>query len=419
MGRIFATFAVVLGVFVVVGCDGGGGSHGNPLFVYLTWRGDTSTTMTVNFQTEVAYPSIAVAYRLIPDSGSEPGEFVEVDVLDSRRLDHHKDKRWVHSVELVALTPGAKYEFSVLLNMTTLDQSGSHFFRTLPADTGASIRFINGGDLDVGDDAETLMLLASMEDPMFALIGGDLVYVDDSPAMEALEDRWDTWFERWESIMRTSEGCLVPLVMVLGDHEMDSVDPYAGGVDAVEFFLDFFDQNEELAEQSYFARTFGANMVIYALDSGNAISHADQREWLRAQMTQFAGIPHQFAVYHHPLYPAAKPFDDPVASVWAIRGREEWGPLFDEFGLDTAFEHDGHVFKQTFRLKAGVVDPAGTLYLGEGAFGRVPRTPEDRDYLETSGAIQHFWSVVVDDIGASYTAIDIDGVAFHTYPAIP
>jgi len=375
--------------------------------------------MTVNFQTKGAYPSISVAYRLVPDDGSDAGVFVEVDVLDSRRLDHHKDRRWVHSAELVGLTPGGKYEFSVLLNMATLDQSGSHFFRTLPDETDAQIRFINGGDMDVGAAAETLMQFASLEDPMFALIGGDVVYVDGSPALEALEDRWDTWFRRWQSIMRTSEGCLVPLVMVLGDHEMDTDDPYGGGVDQVEFFLDFFDQNEEIAEQSYFARTFGANLVIYVLDSGNAVSHAGQREWLRGRMTQFAGIPHQFAAYHHPLYPVAKPFDDPVASVWAIRGREEWEPLFDEFSLDTAFEHDGHLFKQTFRLKAGVVDPTGTLYLGEGAFGQKQRPPQERDFVETSGGIQHFWSVVVDDLGATYTAIDINGVAFHTYPAVP
>jgi hypothetical protein len=193
---------------------------------------------------------------------------------------------------------------------------------------------------------------------------------------------------------------------------MDSDDPYDDGPEGVEFFLDFFTQRRVNPNLTYFTQTFGPNLVVYVLDSGNAYSHAEQVQWLQEEMMDHAHFPNQFAAYHQPLYPSAKDFDNQ----WAEFGWELWGPVFDEFSLDTAFEHDGHTLKQTFRMRGEIADPTGTLYLGDGAFGRKTREPIDNDFLAFAEDKKHFWSVSVNERGATYTAVDRKGKVIHELP---
>ncbi len=386
-----------------------------PLFVYLTWQGDTSTTMMVNFQTKDSFSLPFVQYRHIPDNGDPPEDFTRIDDGLGLQLNQHEDKRWVHSVEITGLQAGQRYEFRAGLD--TGLPSRDYLFRTISDEPDAAIRFINGGDMDLedtgtdidDDHTKQLMSQAIKDDPHFALLGGDLVYEGGS---EELEEKWDNWFLTWQEIMVTSEDCLVPMVLAVGDHEMDSDDPYDDGPEGVEFFLDFFTQRRVNQKLTYFTQTFGPNLVVYVLDSGNAYSHAEQVQWLQEEMTNHADFPNQFAAYHHPLYPSAKDFDNE----WAELGRELWGPVFDEFGLDTAFEHDAHTLKQTFRMRGEIVDPTGTLYLGDGAFGRKTREPDEHEYLEFAEEVKHYWSVSVNELGATYTGVDRKGRVIHQYP---
>ncbi len=211
-----------------------------PLFVYLTWQGDTSTTMMVNFQTKDSFSLPFVQYRHIPDNGDPPEDFTRIDDGLGLQLNQHEDKRWVHSVEITGLQAGQRYEFRAGLD--TGLPSRDYLFRTISDEPDAAIRFINGGDMDLedtgtdidDDHTKQLMSQAIKDDPHFALLGGDLVYEGGS---EELEEKWDNWFLTWQEIMVTSEDCLVPMVLAVGDHEMDSDDPYDDGPEGVEFFL--------------------------------------------------------------------------------------------------------------------------------------------------------------------------------------
>jgi hypothetical protein len=49
--------------------------------------------------------------------------------------------------------------------------------------------------------------------------------------------------------------------------------------------------------------------------------------------------------------------------------REHWCPLFDEYGVQLAFEHHDHAYKRTYPIRKGTVDPRGVVYLGDGAWG--------------------------------------------------
>lgn len=50
-------------------------------------------------------------------------------------------------------------------------------FKTLPSDT-AGVTFITGGDLGLSEMTKTLMKQAALQNPDFALIGGDVAYAN-------------------------------------------------------------------------------------------------------------------------------------------------------------------------------------------------------------------------------------------------
>ena len=74
-------------------------------------------------------------------------------------------------------------------------------------------------------------------------------------------------------------------------------------------------------------------------------------------------------------------------------------------------EHHDHVLKRTKPLKGGKVAEAGTVFIGDGCFGRGAREidPEPRWYNEIEGSIPHFWVVDVADSGLDFRAIDHEG----------
>ena len=74
----------------------------------------------------------------------------------------------VFRAELTGLTPGTEYQFRIGRNPPT------YRFRTMPAKATDTFQFVSGGDCGVNAHAVANNILAAKQDPMFALIGGDL-----------------------------------------------------------------------------------------------------------------------------------------------------------------------------------------------------------------------------------------------------
>ncbi|MGB3544976.1 fibronectin type III domain-containing protein, partial [Rubrivirga sp.] len=109
-----------------------------PRHVYLTWQGDTATTMTVVYHTFGAEPGPS-AVRYGTDDLDLEGEGA------SHQIEGLEDERWVHVVELTDLEAGARYQF-------VAGRGGQRrAFRTVPADA-RPVRFVTGGDLGVSDE---------------------------------------------------------------------------------------------------------------------------------------------------------------------------------------------------------------------------------------------------------------------------
>jgi hypothetical protein len=167
----------------------------------------------------------------------------------------------------------------------------------------------------------------------------------------------------------------------------------------------------------YFSRDIGGMALLLMLDSSHVVPHTGpQLEWLGAELAANEDAPYKIAVYHKQLYPSHHAFDGDDAT----QGRAYWQPLFDQYGLDIAFEHHGHASKRTVPLRGGEPDPAGTVYLGEGGWGVEPRRPDvDRGYLEQAAQRRHFWVVDVSPQALNCRAADEQGQVFDAYSVHP
>lgn len=372
--------------------------------VYLTWQGDPSTTMTVNYQSAKDLDAVSLHY----DTESRDGEAAAyrfTALAQSGAVPGLEGKRYVYHVEASDLEPGALYYF-------VLSSGGEAItpelrFRPLPP-KDQPIRFISGGDMSVLPRAHQLTKLAGSKDPMFGLIGGDLAYANGDLRNLWM---WDAWLAMWQGNMVTSDGVMIPMVLAIGNHEVNGKD---GPLDVrAPFYYGFFAQGGS----PYFTMKLRDDTVLIVLDSGHSVPHGgEQAQWLDDTFAANQDTRNTIAIYHAPLYPSHRDFDD----VRAVDGRENWLPIFDKYGLRVALENHDHTFKRTKILQGGRVSETGTVYLGDGCFGQNPRDiPEpDRWYLEKAAGVPHFWLVEIDDQGMHFQAVshaddEIDRIDFE------
>lgn len=397
------------------------GSRSGVFHCYLTWQGDTGTTMTVNYHSAEAGPSHVffdtesqdgdpAAYRFVAEGTSHHVPFL--------RLFEDAD-RPVHTVELTGLSPGETYFFVAGDEATGF--STEKKFRTI-SDNGA-LRIVSGGDIGTGSAVSGLFRHAAAQDPHVALVGGDIAYADGRLKEW---DEWDEWLDLWERHMVTPDGYEVPMILAAGNHEVDSsFFAFATPLFSAPFYFGYLAQDGsgiEPGRRAYFSRWLGNNLRLFVLDSAHVTPlTGHQLDWLRAELAATPDDVLTVALYHVPLYPSHRNFGP--LSISALV-RTAWRRTFDEFGLDLGFENHDHMHKRTHPLRNNRIDPEGTVYLGDGCFGRSPRDGDqarrledpaelarlglEENYLAAWASRRHFWSLEYDPVTGALTAMAID-----------
>lgn len=392
------TPAAIAGLLLMLsGCVSTGRDH-----VYLTWQGDTSTTMTVNFHTDAAPLETTVFYDTEPH-GAKLRAYPNKAKGTAAHFASPKGDRYINSVELTGLEPGATYYFAIGKTAPAKPgPQGEYKFRTIP-DNGADIRFITGGDMGAWARPRMLLAEAAQFDPLFGVVGGDIPYANGKRKNVHL---WDRWLNNWQDTMVTSDGCLVPMVLAIGNHETN--DEYSAPLEKAPFYYAWLPQGGK----TYFARQFGPDVALFVLDSDHIVPHAEQAAWLAQQLEQHENAQHKFAVYHVPLYPSHRDFDGGNSAA----GREHWLPLFDQYRLEAAFENHDHTHKRSKPLRNNEVAEGGTVYFGDGCFGVPARSIDNKGawYLETASSTPHFWVVEVSGADTRYRAVDVHGQVFDS-----
>ncbi len=370
-----------------------------PLSVYLTWQKNPESTMTIQWITPLDETLDRVQYKIKGDSKWQTADGHHIPMPD-------KVPYWIHSIELTALQPDSYYSFTIG------SQKTEYKFHTMSIDPSKPIRFIDGGDVyhDGLDILEKMNRQAAKLNPMFAIVGGDIAYNDDKHGAHPNEmPRWMDFLIAWKNQMVTPDGCLIPMIPAIGNHDVKRKAKNASKpFNQAPFFYALF---AFPGNQGYNVLDFGNVMSLIILDTAHTHPiEGQQAYWLCQTLEKRQKVPHKFVSYHVGAYPSYRSFDGDTAT----KIRKYWVPLFEKFGVAAVFEHHDHTYKRTWPLRNNKVDfDNGVLYLGDGAWGvDPPRTPKPAEsiwYLAQSKASRHVIFTTIHGKERHFMAIDDHG----------
>ena len=374
----------------------------NVELVFLTWEHeDTSHTMTINYIPDSASLTAMVYYDTTSHNG-DPASYrynTQGEVRTYSGVNFN-----VHSTQLTGLVPDKTYYF--IVGDKTTGYSSERKFRTVP-ETG-SIRFISGGDASVSEEFEEVCKIAAQSNPHFAIIGGDIAYANGNINSQQL---WLELLDIWQDTMVTPDGYTIPVIAAIGNHEVDASNqpphkpPTQLLIDNAPFYYMIF---HPAADKTFFKRKIGKDTTLFMLDTEHIYpSGGEQLAWMNENFAKHKNDKFRFSSYHVPLYPS---FRDPEDSRNALL-RKNWLSVFDQYHLDVAFENHEHTLKKSRLLRNHqLVDTQGTIYIGDGNWGRRSRIPVDHWYLEATRPVNHVWAVTLNEDTASFKALTIDGI---------
>jgi len=309
------------------------------------------------------------------------------------------------SVDLKGLKPGNRYEFQIIRWGRPV---GSWEFETAPVRFREGMNFVTGGDM-YGTRAwlDAMNRRAGLEDPLFALLGGDLAYANGTNG-----EKWRDWLDSWRDCAVAPDGRLIPMVVAIGNHEVKGYQyrpTDAPGREDAPFFYSLFSGKSDGAN---FTVDFGDYLSLVGIDSGHTANVADQTQWLGRVLGNRLDVPRQFVCYHRPAWGTGVKGD-------ATDIRREWSPLFEQFKVDCVFENDHHTYKRTHPIVGGERDDSdGVLYMGDGSWGvktrSIPKDWKKRTYLAEARALRHLIKVTMNDDVFVYEAMTEDGAIFDT-----
>jgi acid phosphatase type 7 len=382
-----------------------------PKGLMLSWQQDPTTTMTIDWHPHVDDAALpALCYK-------KAGETTWTAQLSAERSTFSSAEQTILRAELTGLQPGTDYVFQVG------EYGRAYAFRTMPEEIDTRpLVFAAGGDLMALPDimAETHKKVMQY-DLDFVMWGGDLAYANGEVNGGGLL-RWQWWFEANLKHLVTETGRVIPIIVGIGNHEVlegyySNHENYAQ-TDAFRLAIapNFYRLFAFPGQPGYAALDFGNYLTLVVLDTDHTNPiEGQQTAWLKQVLTerQEKNVAHIFPLYHVPAYPSHRSYDNSIS----IGIREHWVPLFEEHGVRMAFENHDHTYKRTRPMLAGAVDPAGIVYMGDGAWGVGTREEnlQNNWYVEKFASEQHGIIVTLQGSQRHVKAISAKGAVLDEF----
>ncbi|MCM3766743.1 metallophosphoesterase family protein [Neobacillus niacini] len=252
----------------------------------------------------------------------------------------------VNEVTLTKLQQGTTYVYRVgdgknwtdLKEFTTLKRKQSFEFAVLgdtqsPSDLSLFDKIL--GDLNSKDMA-------------FMIHVGDLI--DDASKFKQWDDALNT-LSRYDRIRSTN------LVATLGNHE------YMGDVNAqaARVIFNSTGNGPDLDKGGTYSVDYhNIHISVLGFTSDDKVLE-QQLQWLKQDVKQ-SDKPWKILVTHKPPY-----FTNPFGGNEIMK--EKLVPVVDELGIDIVFSGHDHSYGRTKKLKNGMDDPNGTVYIVSGTTG--------------------------------------------------
>ncbi len=361
--------------------------------IRVVWGKNPQTKVRIVWTEDIAHSNSHIEFGGSPYLG---GVLLAPDAIPSHQqynneyLFEANNNPYVRSATFKDLQPGTSYYFRI---SNHLYSSEIYSFITAPAENNYAILFGGDSRSNIAQRRRMNRIIAQyiQEHPeVIALVhGGD--YVADGSDWR----QWNQWINDFSIIQDHQR--ILPIIPTRGNHETDLL-----------LYQQIFGMPTD--EKTYFSTQL-PYLSIVTLDSELSIL-GDQYTWLEDQLAKAKEDDTSwiFTNYHRPAYPAVKQAD----------ATKKWVPVFEKYGVNIAFESDGHTFKRTAPLwQESINAKNGIIYMGEGGLGVKLRQPQsDRWYLNgggTSAARYHFIVVNVDATSLRVQSIDHESEIFDDF----
>lgn len=336
----------------------------------LILTSDPATSITIGWD-QISGHNPIVYY------GTEDHGIKHDSYLYSKKVDRKISYRGMDNyfARLRGLLPNTVYYFVIKDSRET---SKRFWFRTAPNDL-SRLSFIAGGDSRNNRvPRQKANQLVSKLKPHAVFFGGDMTNRNNSR-------QWKRWFEDWQ-LTTSADGRMIPIIPARGNHENSTV------------IFNLFDTPNS---DSYFAITFGDNMLrAYTLNSEISVA-GNQKTWLAKDLNNHSSAQWKMAQYHKPMRPHTKGKSDGNSEYNA------WAKLFYENNVRVVIDCDSHTAKTTWPIKpshapgsdAGFIrdNLRGTVYAGEGCWGApLRRNNDDKKWTRNSGSFNQFKLIFMD-----------------------
>ena len=330
----------------------------------LVWNTDPSTSITLAWN-QLQNSDVEVYYGT-KDLGRKYWKYKPQAVPTEGNTKYEMDTRFALLNDLQA---GSKYYFVL---KDEFGVSKPYWFKTAPSEP-SSFTFIAGGDTK----SEGLTLEAGRSSnrmvgklrPLFVMFNGDFTSGNGTDALN-----WQKWLDDWQEMTTTSDGRMIPIFPVHGNHENGD----KGNLHYI--FNSPFHGND--SSSIYYSATVGGNQLHLLALNSEIETGGEQKKWIENDLRENKDCTFKIAGFHKPFRPhtVGKRENDKLYSDWV------W--LFDKYGLDVAIDADSHMHKITYPVTPDTIsadaemgfirdDENGTMYIGEGSWGAAPRANDD------------------------------------------
>jgi hypothetical protein len=330
-----------LNLFFLTGATPRNTASDLPYDIHLNWQHDSSTTITVIWETT----------NSTTDSNVKYGADTNYGQIATGTTDDQGTNGLIHTVEIIGLSAGTTYHY--ICGDDAGGWSTDSTFMTAPENPADFVFCAMGDSRDNPSELNKIVNKANAANPMFTVFTGDLCHSDNN-------NDYDTWFSTWEQLGNHS-----PIAPALGNHE------YA----AVNYLNRFALPNNE---RWYSFNYSTMHIIVLSTQLDSYSQGTTQYTWLVHDLEAAANDsahPWNIVNFHNPPYNVGGHGGN--ASIQSILA-----PLLSQYKVDLVFNGHNHYYERTYPLRGGgpaptVTDtnlhyyknPDGVIYATTGSCG--------------------------------------------------
>jgi Icc-related predicted phosphoesterase len=362
-------------------------SSAKPDQIMLTWSADPSTSIDIQWRTNISVETGSVKYR-VAGAETEKTQPAEKFVMEDREL---MNDRFIHrfTAKIRELQPGTDYEYLIA---PETDWTNACTFSTPENDDSFSFTWF--GDVHHKKEFGDLHHKAEAAHPetAFYTIAGDLV------GDGLYRDQWDDLFEFSKNVI-----CNKPLMNVPGNHDNRlglGAKMYRG------MFSYPANGPDGVPKEQTYSFTY-KNTLFLMLDATSSVEA--QTDWIEDQLSNTKAT-WKIAVFHFPPYN----WEEPYPNI-----QKAWIPLFDKYHVDMVFSGHIHYYMRSKPMRAGEVMDSyndGTVYII--SLGIPGRNEEIDDEPYAAVREQDCWlyqHIQIEADKLTYQSVNFDGEVIDSF----